>query len=136
MVQPSGSWEGSTTSTDELQRLHRTHHIPPGVAVRVSDGETVPVTQPGKRVVLTVHIDRGFGLLASLFFRGFLEFFGLQPRHLPANAFITLSCFVAFCEGYAGLLPDVDFWSRLFLIRAHTIEGQLHAGVASLYPRP
>jgi hypothetical protein len=31
----------------------------------------------------------------------------------------------------------VDFWSRLFYIKAQTTDGQLHAcGAASLYPRP
>ncbi|KAM0898012.1 hypothetical protein ACQ4PT_022202 [Festuca glaucescens] len=90
-----------------------------------------------RRVVFTAHFDRRFGLPASSFFRGFLEFFGLQPHHLPANAFVTLSCYVAFCEGYAGVWPDVDFWSRLFFIKAQTTDGQLRAcGVASLYPCP
>jgi hypothetical protein len=99
--------------------------------------EIVPEAQPGERVVFTAHFERGFGLPASPFFRAFLEFFGLQPHHLPANAFVMLSCFVAFCEGYAGLWPDVDFQSRLFFIKAQTTEGQLRAcGVASLYPCP
>jgi hypothetical protein len=31
----------------------------------------------------------------------------------------------------------VDFWSRLFFIKAQTTDGQLRAyGVALLYPRP
>jgi hypothetical protein len=54
-----------------------------------------------------------------------LDYFGMQPHHLPANAFFTLSCYVAFCEGYAGLWPDMDFWSRLFFIKAQTRDGQL-----------
>jgi hypothetical protein len=37
---------------------------------------------------------------------------------LPANAFVTLSCFVTFCEGYARLWPNIDFWSRPFFIKA------------------
>jgi hypothetical protein len=50
---------------------------------------------------------------------------------------VTLSCYVAFCEGYAGVWPDVDFWSCLFYIKAQTTDGQLRAcGVASLYPHP
>jgi hypothetical protein len=99
--------------------------------------EIMPDAQPGECVVFTAHFERGFGLPASPFFCSFLEFFGLQPHHLLANAYVTLSCFVAFCEGYAGLWLDIDFWSRLFFIKAQTTEGQLRAcGVASLYPRP
>ncbi|KAK1607889.1 hypothetical protein QYE76_031562 [Lolium multiflorum] len=59
--------------------------------------------KPGECVVFGAHFDRGLGLPASSFFRRFLEYFGLQPQHLPANAFVQLSCFVAFMEGYAGL---------------------------------
>ncbi|KAK1613914.1 hypothetical protein QYE76_019431 [Lolium multiflorum] len=137
MAQPSGSWEGSTTTMEKLQRLHRTHRIPPGVEVRVPGEEIVPDAQPGEYVVFTAHFERGFGLPASPFFRAFLEFFGLQPHHLLANAFVTLLCFVAFCEGYTGLWPDVDFWSRMFFIKAQTTEGQLRpCGVTSFYPCP
>ncbi|KAK1649107.1 hypothetical protein QYE76_066912 [Lolium multiflorum] len=57
----------------------------------------------GERVVFISHFERGFGLPASPFFCAFLDFFGLQPHHLPANACVTLSCYVAFCEGYASL---------------------------------
>ncbi|KAK1668715.1 hypothetical protein QYE76_056874 [Lolium multiflorum] len=70
--------------------------------------------EPGERVVFGAHLDRGLGLPASTFFRRFLDHFGLQPHHLPANACVLLSCFVAFMEAYAGLWPDIDFWSRLF----------------------
>ncbi|KAK1614727.1 hypothetical protein QYE76_020244 [Lolium multiflorum] len=66
------------------------------------------------------HLDRGLGLPASTFFRRFLDHFGLQPHHLPANACVLLSCYVAFMEAYAGLWPDIDFWSRLFYLKAQT----------------
>ena len=120
----------------DVQRLRQTHRIPEGVATRLPGEEVEPMVEPGERVVFVTHFDRGFGLPASSFFRGFLEFYGLQPHHLPANAYVTLSCFVTFCEGYAGLCPDVDFWSRLFYIKAQTTDGELRAcGAASLYPR-
>jgi hypothetical protein len=97
MAQPNGSWEGSTVTIDEVQRLRRTHRIPTGVSVHVPGEEVVSATEPGEHVVFVAHFDRGFGLPASPFFRGFLEFFGLQPHHLPANAYMTLSCYVSFC---------------------------------------
>ncbi|KAM0839211.1 hypothetical protein ACQ4PT_060453 [Festuca glaucescens] len=111
MAHASGSWEGATTTMADVQRLRRTHRIPEGVATRLPEEEIVPVVQPGERVVFVAHFDRGFGLPASAFFRAFLEFFGLQPHHLPANA-------------------------RLFYIKAQTTDSELRAcGAASLYPR-
>ncbi|KAM0860213.1 hypothetical protein ACQ4PT_046680 [Festuca glaucescens] len=134
MAHTSGSWEGATTTMADVQRLRWTHRIPEGVATRLPGEEIVSVVEPGERVVFVAHFDRGFGLPANAFFRAFLEFFGLQPHHLPVNAYVTLSCYAAFCEGYAGLWPDVDFWSRLFYIKAQTTDSKLRAcGAASLY---
>ncbi|KAK1628411.1 hypothetical protein QYE76_002726 [Lolium multiflorum] len=137
MAQPSGSWEGSVVADEDIERLIRIRRIPAGVEARAPVGEVVPQPEPGERVVFSSHFERGFGLPASAFFSHFLDFVGLQPHHLPANAFVTLNCYVAFCEGYAGLWPDVDFWSRLFYIKAQTTDGHLRAcGAASLYSRP
>ncbi|KAK1669887.1 hypothetical protein QYE76_058046 [Lolium multiflorum] len=122
---------------DDIERLVRLRRIPAEVITRAPGDELEPVPNPGERVVFGAHFDRGFGLPASNFFRQFLNYFGLQPHHLPANACILLSCYVAFMEGYAGLWPDVDFWSRLFFIKAQTTDGQLRAcGAASIYSRP
>ncbi|KAK1564061.1 hypothetical protein QYE76_018259 [Lolium multiflorum] len=135
MAQPSGSWKGSYMQDDDIARFVRLRRIPAGVITRAPGEEEEPRPEPGERVV-GAHLDRGLGLPASNFFRRFLDHFGLQPHHLPANAMILLSCYVAFMEGYAGLWPDVEFWSRLFYIKAQTTEGRLRTcGAASIYPR-
>ncbi|KAK1663747.1 hypothetical protein QYE76_051906 [Lolium multiflorum] len=136
MAQPSGSWRCSYMREDDIQRFVRLRRILAGVITRAPGEEMEPRPEPGERVVFGAHLDRGLGLPASNFFRRFLEFFGLQPHHLPANACVLLSCYVAFMEGYAGLWPDVEFWSRLFYIKAQTTEGHLRTcGAASIYPR-
>jgi hypothetical protein len=65
--------------------------------------EIESVLNPDERVVFIAHFDRGFGLPTSDFFLSFVDFFGLQPHHMPANTYLSLSCYAAFCEGYAGL---------------------------------
>jgi hypothetical protein len=65
----------------------------------------VPAPEAGERVVFISHFERGFALPASDFFRDFLDTYGLQPHHLPANAVMILSAFAAFYEGYAGIEP-------------------------------
>ncbi|KAK1652011.1 hypothetical protein QYE76_069816 [Lolium multiflorum] len=102
MAPPSGSWEGSYMTEEGINRLIRLRWIPQQVVTRAPGTEVEPRPEPGERVVFGAHFDRGLGLSASPFFRQFLEFFGLQPHHLPANAFVQLRCFVAFMEGYAG----------------------------------
>ncbi|KAK1609321.1 hypothetical protein QYE76_032994 [Lolium multiflorum] len=135
MAQPSGSWKGSYMREDDIARLVRLRRIPAGVIMRAPGAEMEPQPEPGERVVFGAHLDRGLGLPASNFFHRFLDYFGLQPHHLPANAMILLSCYVVFMEGYAGLWPDVEFW-RLFYIKAQTTEDRLRTcGAASIYPR-
>ncbi|KAK1629917.1 hypothetical protein QYE76_004232 [Lolium multiflorum] len=107
MAQPSGSWRGSYMHDDDIERLVRLRRIPQEVITRTPGEENEPTPEPGERVVFGAHFDRGLGLPASRFFRRFLDFFGLQPHHLPANACVLLSCYVAFMEGYAGLWPDI-----------------------------
>ncbi|KAK1628388.1 hypothetical protein QYE76_002703 [Lolium multiflorum] len=134
MALPSGSWEGSFITNEDIARLVRLRRIPPQVITRAPGTEVEPQLEPGERVVFGAHFDRGLGLPASPFFRHFLDFFGLQLHHLPANAFVTLRCYVAFMEGYAGLWPDVEFWSRLFYLKAQTADGHLRVcGAASIY---
>ena len=76
--------------------------------------ELVPAPEPGERVVFRAHFDRGFGLPVSKFFRDLLDFYGLQPHHLGANAVMLLSAFVTLCKGYLGVRPTIALWSRLF----------------------
>ncbi|KAK1611005.1 hypothetical protein QYE76_034678 [Lolium multiflorum] len=137
MASPSGSWRGSYMREDDIERLVRLRRVPRSIITRVPGEEVEPEPRPGERVVFGAHLDRGLGLPASPFFRQFLDHFGLQPHHLPANACVLLSCFVAFMEAYAGLWPDIDFWSRLFFLKAQTNDGRLRAcGAASIYTRP
>jgi hypothetical protein len=59
----------------------------------------------------------GFARPASNFFWDFLDYYGLQPHYLPANAVMTLSAFTAFCKGYASIETFVHAWSKYFQLR-------------------
>jgi hypothetical protein len=84
---------------DDIARLVHLRWIPSEVVTRAPGDEVEPDPQPGERVVFGAHFDRGLGLPASSFLRQFLDYFGLQPHLLTANAFDALSCYVAFMEG-------------------------------------
>jgi hypothetical protein len=102
---PRDSWEGSLVTEEEICRLQRMRRIPPTAQVecRALGDKLVPAPWQGKFVVFAAHFSHGFGLPVSPFFHSFLDFFALQPHHLGANVVLVLSCFVSFCEGYAGL---------------------------------
>ena len=138
------AWEGSDVTQSEIDWLIRTRRIPAGVECRVPGSEVAPDLKPGEYVVFIAHFERGFGLPASDFFRLFLNKFELQPHHLPANAILTLSSFVAFTEGYLGLRPSLGLWSKYFAFRKQVIPNpedptavkeMTQCGAATIVPR-
>ena len=143
-VAPSnrGGWEGSDVEQDDLDWLLKTRRITAEVICRRPGSELEPVLESGERVVFLAHFQRGFGLPASPFYREFLDFFGLQPHHLPANAITSLSSFTSFMEGYLGLWPTVAAWAKYFRLRKQTIPNKEEVvkdmtacGAASITPR-
>ncbi|KAK1679121.1 hypothetical protein QYE76_039969 [Lolium multiflorum] len=119
-----GAWKGSDVTQHEIDWLYRSRRIPAGVSCRLPCGEIEPVLEPGEFVVFLAHFERGFGLPASDFFREFLDFYGLQPHHLPGNAVFYLSCYVSFMEGYIGIRPTKETFARFFSLRINSVQGK------------
>jgi hypothetical protein len=76
----------------------------------------------GERVVFVAHFERGFALPASDFFQDVLDYYGLQPHHLPANVVMILSAFAAFCEGFASIEAFVHAWAKYFQLRKQSAQ--------------
>ncbi|KAK1615952.1 hypothetical protein QYE76_021469 [Lolium multiflorum] len=119
-----GAWRGSDVNQHEIDWLYRSRRIPEGVSCRLPGDEIEPVLEPGEFVVFLAHFERGFGLPASDFFRRFLDFYQLQPHHLPGNAIFYLSCYVSFMEGYIGLRPTYENFARFFALRINSVQGK------------
>jgi hypothetical protein len=117
-----GAWKGSDVKQAEIDWLYRSRRIPEEVLYRIPGKELVPSPEPGEVVVVAAHFDRGFGLPASDFFRRFLDFYELEPHHLPANAIFYLSSYVSFMEGFVGLLPTVDTFACFYNLRINSIQ--------------
>ncbi|KAK1626438.1 hypothetical protein QYE76_000753 [Lolium multiflorum] len=117
-----GAWMGSSVSQYEIDWLYRSRRIPKGVTCRLPGSEIEPMLEPGERVVFLAHFERGFGLLSS-FFRDFLDFYKLQPHHLPGNAIFYLSCYVTFMEAYIGIRPTRETFARFFALRINSVQG-------------
>ncbi|KAK1651342.1 hypothetical protein QYE76_069147 [Lolium multiflorum] len=94
----------------------------PQVMYRISGDELEPAPEEGEVVVFAAHFERGFGLPVSDFFRQFLNFYKLQPHHLPGNAVFYLSSYVSFMEAFVGLLPTVDTFARFYNLRINSVQ--------------
>lgn len=113
--------------------------MPPAeeVEARVPGDEVVSAPRDGEVVVFAEHFSHGFSLPASVFFKRFLTHFGLQPHHLGPNSILQIATFVTFSEGYVGLLPTPELWSRFFSLWPQTVNGIMTAcGAALVYNRP
>ncbi|KAK1630478.1 hypothetical protein QYE76_004793 [Lolium multiflorum] len=119
-----GAWRGSDVTQHEIDWLRRSRRIPEGVSCRLPGDEIEPVLNPGEFVVFLAHFERGFGLPASDFFRQFLDFYRLQPHHLPGNAVFYLSCYVSFMEAYIGIRPTRETFARFFSLRINSVQGK------------
>ncbi|KAK1696518.1 hypothetical protein QYE76_013215 [Lolium multiflorum] len=115
---------GSNVTEYEIDWLYRSRRIPEGVTCRLPGDEIEPEPQPGEHVVFLAHFERGFGLPASPFFREFLDFYELQPHHLPGNAIFYLSCYATFMEAYIGIRPTRETFARFFSLRINSVQGK------------
>ncbi|KAK1625911.1 hypothetical protein QYE76_000226 [Lolium multiflorum] len=91
---------------------------------RIPGEELEPAPEAGEVVVFAAHFERGFGLPASNFFREFLDFYELQPHHLPGNAIFYLSSYASFMEGFVGLLPTIPTFARFYNLRINSVQGK------------
>jgi hypothetical protein len=106
------------------------------VGCRPAGSERIPAPKPVEAVVFYDHFPRGFALPASSFMRQFLDHFHLQPHHLGANAMMTLATFVALCEAYLGIWPNVELSFRLIYFKTQTAETiPVICGTASFFAR-
>ncbi|KAK1692188.1 hypothetical protein QYE76_008885 [Lolium multiflorum] len=119
-----GAWKGSDVTQHEIDWLYRSRRIPEGVSYRLPGDEIEPVLEPGEYVVFLAHFERGFGLPASDFFRQILDFYQLQPHHLPGNAVFYLSCYATFMEAYIGIRPTHETFARFFSLRINSVQGK------------
>ena len=116
-----GDWIRSTITETDLNDLANEGLIPHGSA-RLPGTECQPQPQEGECVLLATHVDRGFSLPPSVFFRGFLNFFGAQLHHFTPNSIAYLAAFVSMCENFLDCRPHWGLFKHIFTCRSQTVK--------------
>ena len=116
-----GDWIRSTITETDLNDLANEGLIPHGSA-RLPGTECQPQPQEGECVLLATHVGRGFSLPPSVFFRGFLNFFGAQLHHFTPNSIAYLVAFVSMCENFLGCQPHWGLFKHIFTCRSQTVK--------------
>jgi hypothetical protein len=55
--------------------------------------------------LFTRFVERGLALPASDFFKGLLQYYGIEYLNLNSNGIFHVSVFVHFCEAFVGIKP-------------------------------
>jgi hypothetical protein len=85
--------------------------------------ETTSEPEAGEYVTFVSHLEHGFGIPFSLFFRCFCAFYRIKPSDLGPHSIQQIDVFVAFRESYLGCEPYFPLWLTLFP-RHHSGKGE------------
>jgi hypothetical protein len=74
-------------------------------------------------VLFTDFHERGFVILTSDFFRGFLHEYGIELQHLPPNVVLQLVGFIIIYEAFLGIEPNKDLFWWVFEVKTRKAHG-------------
>ena len=133
------TWATSTVMEGGLRQMVADGVLPEKTIIgwHATEGEEFPTPNTEEIVVFEAFFYRGFGLPTSDFFRGLLNFYGIELIHLNPNSVLQISTFIHFCEGFLGIRPHFNLFRSLFMLKPYTSEGRLAvAGGAGIQLRP
>jgi hypothetical protein len=105
---PNKEWKKSKAKTEDLLALLnsgflREKEVNMWCAVA---GDPYPMEKnPDEIPRFTRFVERGLALPASNFFKGLLEYYGIECLNLNPNGIFHTSFFVHFCEAFLGIKP-------------------------------
>jgi hypothetical protein len=62
-------------------------------------------------------VERGLALPASDFFKGLLDYYGIEYLNLNPNGIFHVSVFVYFCEAFLGIKPHWVLFRKFFRLK-------------------
>ncbi|KAI4963873.1 hypothetical protein ZWY2020_010341 [Hordeum vulgare] len=111
-------WLPSEISDVALQRFVSLGTLSPKELIgwRATSGEVRPQPAEGEVVVFADHLERGFSLRGSKFFRDALNLYKLHPQDLGPNSISKLCQFQVFCQAYLGIEPTIPLFREFFYL--------------------
>jgi hypothetical protein len=85
---------------------------------RAAAGDPYPMEKnPDEIPMFTQFVERGLSLPASDFFKGILEYYGIEYLNLNPNGIFHTSIFVHFCEAFLGIKPHWVLFRKFFRVK-------------------
>jgi hypothetical protein len=111
---PNKEWKKSKEKTKDLLGLLNSGFLREKEVDmwRAAAGDPYPMEKNPDEIPMFVRfVERGLALPASHFFKGLLEYYGIEYLDLNPNGIFHVSVFVHFCEAFLGIkLHRVLFW--------------------------
>jgi hypothetical protein len=117
---PNKEWKKSKAKTEDLLALLNS------VFLREKEvdmwcataGDPYPMEKnPDEIPMFTRFMERGLALPASNFFKGLLEYYGIEYLNLNPNGIFHTFVFVHFCEAFLGIKPHLVLFWKFFRVK-------------------
>jgi hypothetical protein len=85
---------------------------------RTAAGDPYPMDKnPDEIPMFARFVERGLALPASDFFKGLLNYYGIEYLNLNPNGIFHVSVFVHFCEAFLGIKPHWVLFRKFFRVK-------------------
>jgi hypothetical protein len=117
---PNKEWKKSKAKTEDLPALLNSGFLREKEVDmwRATAGDPYPMKKnPDEIPMFTRFVERGLALPASSFFKGLLEYYGIEYLNLNPNGIFHTSVFVHFCEAFLGIKPHWVLFRKFFRVK-------------------
>jgi hypothetical protein len=117
---PNQEWKKSKAKTEDLLTLLNSGFLREKEVDmwRAAVGDPYPMEKnPDEIPMFTRFAEQGLSLPASDFFKGLLEYYGIEYLNLNPNGIFHTSVFVHFCEAFLGIKPHWVLFRKFFRVK-------------------
>jgi hypothetical protein len=117
---PNQEWKKSKAKTEDLLALLNSGFLREKEVDmwRATAGDPYPMEKNPDEIPMFMRFaERGLALPASDFFKGLLEYYGIEYLNLNPNGIFHTSVFVHFCEAFLGIKPHWVLFRKFFRVK-------------------
>jgi hypothetical protein len=117
---PNKEWKKSKAKTEDLLALLNSKFLREKEVDmwRAAAGDPYQMEKKSDEIpMFTRFVERGLALPASNFFKGLLEYYGIEYLNLNPNGIFHTSVFVHFCEAFLGIKPHWVLFRKFFRVK-------------------
>jgi hypothetical protein len=117
---PNKEWKISKVKIEDLLALANSSFLREKEVDmwRAATGDPYPMGKnPDEIPMFARFVERGLAFPASDFFKGLLDYYGIEYLNLNPNRIFHVSVFVHFCEAFLGIKPHWVLFRKLFRVK-------------------